>query len=334
MLQTVWTDEGIVLREVEPPPLQPGWVRLRVHACGICGSDLHGLKHHGPMRTGGTPGHELVGTVLEANEASLPDERYAVEPWLACRRCDYCLQGRSEHCRNARLVGAMIPGGMAEFLDVPASNLHPVSASLSDVQASITEPFAVCTRAIHLADLKLDTRVLVLGAGSLGLISGLLARDFCEQVAISTRYPHQAEAARTLGLQPVGENEVVEFAQEFEPDAVIETVGGTANTMEQATACCRPGGRIVVLGLFSIAPPLDMRALVHKELRITGSKVFGMSEHGAEFRASTKILPRYRDELKVLQTHQFPLSRVADAFATAVSKDARPIKVTVIAREG
>jgi (R,R)-butanediol dehydrogenase/meso-butanediol dehydrogenase/diacetyl reductase len=293
---------------------------------------LHSLKSHGPMRTGGTPGHELVGAVMEAGPAveGLSDSIYAVEPWLACHGCDYCLQGRSEQCRNARLIGAMLPGGMAEFLDVPQTNLHPVSTALSDVEASITEPFAVCTRAIHLSELKLDTRVLCLGAGTLGLISGLLARDFCERVAISARYEHQADAARTLGLEPVGESDVVAFAKEFEPDVVIETVGGLANTMEQATAAARPGGRIIVLGLFSRNPELDMRALVQKELRITGSKVFGQSEHGAEFRASTKILPRYKDELKVLQTHQFPLSRVVDAFSTAVDKQARAIKITVV----
>lgn len=75
-----------------------------------------------------------------------------------------------------------------------------------------------------------------------------------------------------------------------------------------------------------------MRALVHKELRITGSKVFGQSEHGPEFRASSKVLPRYKEELKVLQTHQFPLSDVKGAFDTAVNKDARPIKITVLGR--
>jgi threonine dehydrogenase-like Zn-dependent dehydrogenase len=331
MLQSVWTEAGIVLRDVEPAELQPGWVRLKVRACGICGSDLHSLKSHGPMRTGGTPGHELVATLLDSNAGTLfPDAVYAVEPWLACRRCDYCLRGRSEHCRNASLLGATRPGGMAEFIDVPEGNIHPVSSALSDVEASITEPFAVCTRAIHLAELKLDTRVLVLGAGSLGLISGVLARDFCESVAISVRYPHQEEAALSLGLEPTSEHDVVDFAKEFEPDVVIETVGGVANTIEQAVACCKPGGRIVVLGLFSRNPELDMRALVHKELRITGSKVFGMSEHGPEFRASTKILPRYTEELKTLQTHQFPLSRVADAFSTAIDKQARAIKITVV----
>jgi threonine dehydrogenase-like Zn-dependent dehydrogenase len=73
-----------------------------------------------------------------------------------------------------------------------------------------------------------------------------------------------------------------------------------------------------------------MRALIHKELKIMGSAFFGTSEHGPEFRASTKILPHFKNELKVLQTHQFPLSRVADAFEAVVSKDDRPIKVTII----
>jgi len=328
MLQSVWTESGIALRDVEPPPLQPGWARLRVAACGICGSDLHGYKE-GRFRAGGTPGHELVGTVIEAS-SPLPDVVYALEPWLWCGSCEFCRTGQVQLCRNAGLIGATVPGGLAEFIDAPEMHLYPVDPSLSNLEASLTEPFGICTRAVHLADLRMDTRVLVLGAGSLGLICGLLARDTAERVAISCRYPAQAEAARALGLEAVAESEVVAWAQDFGPDAVIETVGGHANTMEQATAACRAGGRIVVLGLFSIAPPLDMRALIHKELQIRGSAFFGTSEHGPEFRASTKILPRYKRELKVLQTHQFPLSRVADAFAAAADKNTGAIKVTIL----
>lgn len=328
MLQSVWTETGIVLREVEPPPLKPGWARLKVAACGICGSDLHGYKE-GRLRAGGTPGHELVGTIMQAS-GPLPDALYAAEPWLWCGSCEFCRTGQVQLCRNASLIGAMLPGGLAEFVDVPELHLYPADPSLSEVEASMTEPFGICTRAVHLADLRLDTRLLMLGAGSLGLICGLLARDTAERVAVSYRYPAQAEAARALGLEAVPEAEVVAWAQEFGPDAVIETVGGHANTLEQAVAACRPGGRIVVLGLFSFAPALDMRALIHKELIIRGSAFFGTSEHGPEFRAATKLLPRYKQELKVLQTHQFPLSRVAEAFATAADKNTGAIKVTIL----
>jgi (R,R)-butanediol dehydrogenase / meso-butanediol dehydrogenase / diacetyl reductase len=328
MLQSLWTEQGIVLKEVEPPALQDGWVRLKIHACGICGSDLHGYKD-GKIRTGGKPGHEMSGTIMEST-VDLPDELYAVEPWLWCGECEFCRIGKVQLCRKAGLVGASVPGGLADFIDVPAMHVYPSDSSLTPIEASLTEPFGICTRAVHLADLKMDTRVLILGAGSLGLISGLLARDTAERVAISYRYPSQAAAAAKLGLEAVPEEQVVEWAQDYGPDVIIETVGGHANTMEQATAAARPDGRIVVLGLFSENPALDMRALIHKELKVMGSAFFGTSEHGPEFRASTKILPHFKDDLKVLQTHQFPLSRVADAFEAAVSKDDRPIKVTLI----
>lgn len=329
MLRSIWTEQGIVLEDMEPEPLKDGWVRLQVQACGICGSDLHGYKD-GVIRAGGMPGHEIAGTIMESNAGELPDELYAVEPWLWCGDCEFCRIGKVQHCRNSGLIGAMLPGGLGEFVDVPARHIYPSDASLNALEASLSEPFGISLRAVHIAELKMDTRVLVLGAGSLGLISGLLARDTAERVAISYRYESQKLAAEGLGLEAVPEADVVAWAQDFGPDVVIETVGGHANTMEQATASCRAGGRIVVLGLFSMQPPLDMRALIHKELKIMGSAFFGTSEHGPEFRASTKLLPRYKPELSVLQTHQFPLSRVADAFATAVDKTERPIKVTVL----
>jgi threonine dehydrogenase-like Zn-dependent dehydrogenase len=328
MLQSIWTEDGIVLRDVEPKPLQDGWLRLKIHACGICGSDLHGYKD-GKIRAGGIPGHEMSGTIMEST-VDLPDVLYAVEPWLWCGNCEFCRIGKVQLCKNGGLVSVSVPGGLAEFIDVPAMHVYPCDPSLTPIEASLTEPFGICTRAVHLADLNMDTRVLILGAGSLGLISGMLSRGTAERVAISYRYPSQAEAAKRLGLEAIPEDEVVAWAQDYGPDVVIETVGGHANTMEQATAACRPNGRIVVLGLFSFNPPLDMRALIHKEIKIMGSAFFGTSEHGPEFRASTKILPHFKNELNVLQTHQFPLSRVADAFAAAVSKDDRPIKVTIL----
>jgi L-iditol 2-dehydrogenase len=334
MIRSQWQEDGnIHLIDVEPGPLPEGWARLKVRACGICGSDLHRLKGHAfgpPTIVRSTPGHELVGTIMGASSA-LPDVVYAVEPRISCGACEFCMEGRKTLCRQGRLIGtAALEGGLAEFIDVPEKQLYPVDASLSDLEASLAEPFSICVRALNMADLRRDTRVLVLGAGSLGLITGLLARDTAERVAVSVRYPHQAEAAKALGLETVSEADVVEFAREFDADVVIETVGGTANTMEQATAAARPGGRIIVIGLFSIQPPLDMGALIRKELEIRGSAFQGMSDHGSEFRAATQLLPRYHSELKTLQTHQFPLGEVAGAFACALDKNAHAIKITVL----
>jgi threonine dehydrogenase-like Zn-dependent dehydrogenase len=307
-------------------------VRLRVAACGICGSDLHRYRETGDNALGRevTPGHEFVGTIIDSGNASLPDALYGVDPVVTCGRCDFCLRGQSQSCRSLQLMGVHITGAFAEFIDVPARNLHAQDPSLSPREASLNEPFAVCVRTIHLAQLKLDSRVLVIGGGTLGLICGALARDSAGRVAMTYRYPHQAEAARQIGIEPVAEAEIAAFARDFEPDVVIESVGGTANTIEQAMNAVRVGGLIVVQGLFSKPSSINASLFVLKDLRLAGSKVYGQSQHGPEFGVATALLPRYYDTIRVLQTHQYPLSAIGDAFAAAADKTLRPIKVTVL----
>jgi threonine dehydrogenase-like Zn-dependent dehydrogenase len=331
MLQSYWTETGIGLRDVEPGPLQPDRVRLRVAACGICGSDLHRYRDtRSALGREVTPGHEFVGTIVDAGAAGLPDSLYGVDPWQACGACDFCLRGMSEACRSGSLIGVHAPGGLAECVDVLARNIHAHDPSLSPLEASLNEPFAVCVRSIHLAELKLDSRVLIIGGGTLGLITGAIARDLAGRVAMTARYPFQAAAARQIGIEPVDEAETQAFADDFEPDVVIESVGGKANTIEQAMNASRPGGLIVVQGLFSEKSAINASTLVFKELRMVGSKIYGQNQHGPEFATATNLLPRHRDTIKVLQTHQFPLSHIEEAFATAADRSTRSIKVTVL----
>src|SRR3954452_7615216 len=141
MMRSQWQEDGAIrLIEVQPEALPEGWARLKLRACGICGSDLHRLKGHsfGPPSTGGTPGHELVGTILEAS-SGLADEMYAVEPRIACGTCEYCLKGRKTLCRSGKLVGAQMAGGLAEFIDVPEKQLYVVDPALSYREGSLAE---------------------------------------------------------------------------------------------------------------------------------------------------------------------------------------------------
>jgi threonine dehydrogenase-like Zn-dependent dehydrogenase len=331
MRQSYWTDSGeIALRDVDPGPPAEGWARLRVAACGICGSDLHRMRDVERFRAvGAVPGHELVGTIL-SSPTPLADDLYAVEPWLYCGRCDFCRGAKIEHCRDGKLLGAQLPGGLADFIDVPVQNLHRVDPALSAREASIIEPFAVCVRAVRLAALELDSRVLVLGGGGIGLVAGLLARDQAARVAVTCRHAHQAAAARQLGLEVVGEAEAEAFAKQYEPDVVIETVGGHADTLQQAIRASRFGGRVVVVGLFMHEPQIDARLLLQKELRIVGSKFYGMSEHGPIFKSAVDLVPRYRQEIALLQTHAYPLAEIGAAFRSAFDKTSQAIKVTVL----
>jgi threonine dehydrogenase-like Zn-dependent dehydrogenase len=176
--------------------------------------------------------------------------------------------------------------------------------------------------------------VLVLGAGTIGLLSGLLARDRARTVAITARHPQQAEAAKRLGLTPLGEKELRAWAADTQPDVVIETVGGHSQTLLDATRYCRAGGRIVVLGIFSKRAEVSGYQLATKELEIVGSNMYGAGRRGAQFRAAVELLPRYAAELASLQTHRFALAELESAFRCASDKQTGAIKVTVLPAGG
>jgi threonine dehydrogenase-like Zn-dependent dehydrogenase len=329
MRQARWTQSGVEIAEVTPPALPSGWVRLRVAACGICGTDLHLWRRELPPPVGVTPGHEMTGTVIDGPRG-LADAVYAVEPKLVCGLCDFCVTGRNQLCEKLEIFGVIRPGGLAEFVDVPAQTLYAVHPSVSPLLASLAEPLAVCERGVSLARLDSDSRVLVLGAGSIGLLAGLLARDRAKTVAITARHPQQSEAAKRLGLVPLGEKEVKAWAAESQPDAVIETVGGQSQTLLDATRYCRAGGRIVVLGIFSKRAEVSGYQLATRELEIVGSNMYGAGRRGPEFRAAVELLPRYAAELAPLQTHRFGLADLESAFRAASDKQSGAIKVTVL----
>ncbi|HTO70752.1 MAG TPA: alcohol dehydrogenase catalytic domain-containing protein [Myxococcota bacterium] len=333
MRQARWTESGLAVADVAPPRLPDGWARLSVAACGICGTDLHLWRRELPPPIGVAPGHEMAGTVLDG-PSGLADALYAVEPIRVCGHCDFCVTGRRQLCPELEIFGVMRAGGLADFVDVPAYALHPVHESVSAVVASLAEPLAVCERALSLARLESDSRVLVLGAGSIGLLAGLLARDRAGSVAITARHPQQRESAKRLGLLPLAENEVRAWAQDAQPDVVIETVGGHAQTLLDATRFCRAGGRIVVLGIFSKRSEVNGYLLATRELELVGSNMYGAGRRGPQFRAAVELLPRYAAEIAPLQTHRFALAQVEDAFRAAGDKQSGAIKVTVLPSAG
>jgi L-iditol 2-dehydrogenase len=325
----VWTDDGLEIVDSEPGTLAPGFVRLQVEACGICGSDLH--FWHGRLRRpiGTAPGHELVGTVIDG-PAGLADVRYAVSPNVSCGACEFCTTGRTNLCGRGGLgIGLGRDGGLAEWVDAPAANLAPIPDGVDAVTASLTEPLAVTLRGVGLAGVGPDSNVLILGAGTIGLCAGLVARDRAAQVAITARRPQQRAVAERLGITVLEEHDAVAWGKEHRPDVVIESVGGSADTIADALRVVRRGGRIVVLGTFDEPRPVNLQRLMMKEVSLVGSFCYGSGDREPEFVTAARLTGRWRDDLTALTTHQFPLADVASAFATADDKTTGAIKVTI-----
>jgi threonine dehydrogenase-like Zn-dependent dehydrogenase len=295
-------------------------VRLRVAACGICGSDLHRWRGESPPQPGCVPGHEVSGWV----GARL----FAVEPRWCCGACALCRAGKPHLCRAGGIFGVDAAGGLAEWMDVPEYALHALPEGVDPVLASLAEPLAVAERAAERARIGRGDRVLVLGAGGVGLLCGLAARARGARVAISARYPEQRAAAARLGLTPLGEADAAAWSAAEPPVAVIETVGGRAPTLGEAIAACAPAGRVVVLGLFSGPAEIDALALMAKEVELIGSNTYG-HEHGSDFARGLTLLATHAAELAPLQTHRFPLRETAAAFRAAADKRSGALKVVV-----
>jgi len=330
MRRAVWTEDGLDVVDAEPGLLEDGWVRLRVEACGICGSDLHWWHGHLPKPLGTAPGHEVAGTVVDG-PAGLADVRYAVSPNVTCGACEYCRTGRTNLCnRGGRGIGLGRHGGLAELVDAPVGNLAPIPDGVGATIASLTEPLAVTVRGVGRARVEPDNTVLVLGAGTIGLCAALVARDRAAAVAITARHPHQRAAAERLGVTVLDEADGVAWGKEHRPDVVIESVGGAADTVSDAIRLVRRGGTIVVLGTFSGPRPVDLQRMMMKEVALLGSFCYGSGDREPEFTTAARLTGRWREELSALTTHQFALDEVADAFSAAGDKSTGAIKVTLL----
>ncbi len=257
--------------------------------------------------------------------------RYAASPNVSCGRCDFCTTGRTNLCRRGGYgIGLGRNGALADLVDIPAVNLAPIADGVDPVVASLTEPLAVTVRGVGLARVGPDSNVLVLGGGTIGLCAALVARDRAAHVAVTVRHPHQRAAAERLGVTVLGEDDALAWSKEHRPDAVIESVGGGADTITDAVRAVRRGGRVVVLGTFNAPKPIDLQQVMMKEVSLVGSFCYGSGEREPEFTSAARLTERWRDELGALTTHQYPLDDVTSAFTTANDKTTGAIKVTIV----
>ncbi len=323
------------LREVPQPQPGAGEVLVRVHNCGICGSDLH-YYHGGFPVPAVCPGHEISGEIAEVGSGVAhlhPGDRIAVEPLITCGHCPACRRGDYQICREFRVLGTQADGGFADYVRVPASAAFPLPAGLPWAVGALSEPAAVCVHAVRLAGVRLGQRVLVLGGGSIGLLAALVARAAgAGEVLITARHAHQKEAAARLGARPFGDDrdgELSAYGSDHPIDVVIETVGGSADTLSQALYYVRSGGVVSVLGVFTGAVSINPLLLVLKEARLIGSLTYGRAGATSDFEVAIDLLDKNRQLVAPLITHRFPLDQIDEAFAAAADKRRGSIKVTM-----
>jgi L-iditol 2-dehydrogenase len=324
------------VERVAVPEPGAGEARLRVEACGLCGSDLH-IFHSDPdrVRAGMTLGHEIVGIVDALGEGVTGwriGDRATIEPLLSCGRCELCVAGFDNRCREYGLIGLHRPGGFAERVVAPARRLYAVPPELDRRVAALAEPVAVCVHGLRLGRFDPSEPLLVLGAGSIGVLTVAVARLWgATDIAITARHAHQARVARDLGaaitLAPASIRGAAPITVSY--PLVVETVGGHADTLLDAAAAVAPGGRILVLGVFQDEVRLDPWPLLFKEASLTWSLCYTRPDGAADFEEAVKLLAAHPDVFGRVLTHQVPLAEIDRAFALADDKSSGAVKVTV-----
>jgi L-idonate 5-dehydrogenase len=275
------------IQEIPARPPGPGEVALRVRYGGICGSDLHYLRHGAAgefrLREPLILGHEVSGVVAAAGPAVTgiqPGQRVTVHPATPCRNCPECSAGRPNICRRARYLGSAahfphVQGGFRDVLVVPAGQVVPLPPALSLATAALAEPLAVALHAVRRAGPVRGRRVLVTGAGPIGcLVVAVLRAHGAGQIIARDMVPQALQVATSAGADLA---ELASGAGEgAEVDAAIESSGAAAGLAECLRRTAR-GGRVVALGLL---PPGDVAApvnlVVARELELLGTFRFDL----------------------------------------------------------
>lgn len=268
------------IREVPIPELKPGEVLIRVKRAGICGSELGGYLGHNSLRK--PPlimGHEFSGVIEQVGELVgdyQVGERVTANPLITCGTCRYCRNGESQLCGSRNLLGAHRPGAFAQFVAVPARNVYRLKDQLTFEEGALAEPFACAIHVCRLLQLTPTDRVLIYGAGPIGLFALQAAKVYgVIDVVIVDLNEARLEIARELGGIGVTTLEGLENASEF--DAVIDAVGAEV-TRQKSVAAARSGGKVIFTGLHEAESKLPINDMIRKEIGVKGAFAYSQED--------------------------------------------------------
>ena len=188
------------------PEPKDGEALLKIHAAGVCGSDIGAFRGtNGLVTYPRVIGHELTGEIVsipEHNPRGLkPGDRVVVDPYLYCGHCYPCTIGRTNCCTDLRVLGVHVDGGMAEYFCHPADMLIPVPEDMTDIQAALAEPLTISLHGIHRGGLKAGEYCAVIGAGPIGLTAGLVAQAYGAHAILLDVVQERLDFAKSLGIE-------------------------------------------------------------------------------------------------------------------------------------
>lgn len=327
--------DQLEIRDVDATSPKPDEVKLKVAACGICGSELESFKNHSPRRPPPlVMGHEFCGTVAELGAAVRNvkvGQRVVSNSLVPCGQCVRCQRGDTHLCATRQIFGMHRPGAFAEFVNVPARCLIPWPENLPAEAASLAEPLANGIHIVNLTKAYPAQTVLVIGAGPIGLFSQQAMQVLRgSKVYVADLSPERLAVAKKLGAAGIinsREQNPAKVLQDLTggegADLVIDAVGASV-TKKTSLEALRPGGVTVWIGLHENTLMFDSYNVTLPEKQVLGTYAAKIEElqHALELMASGKV-----DALTWVQ--RFPLERGVEAFQRMVAAKGNDIKAVV-----
>lgn len=277
------------LETVDVPMPRPGpeEVLIRVAACGICGSDVHGYDGSSGRRI--PPlimGHEAAGTVAALGPGvtgASEGQPVTFDSTIYCGECEYCRSGAMNLCERRQVLGVATPeyrreGAFAQYVVVPQRVIHKLPESVPLAEAAMIEPLAVAVHAVSLSNLRKDDTALVIGAGMIGLlVLQALRQAGCSQVFVSDIDDSRLQMAKDLGAAATinakssdAVAEVKRLTSGTGVDVALEAVGSTP-TVKTAIEAVRKGGTVTLIGNIAPTVEIPLQAVVSRQIRLQGS---------------------------------------------------------------
>jgi len=261
-------DQKMRLRSDLPlPELEADEVLIKVLLAGVCSTDLEMLRGYYPFT--GIPGHEFVGRVVDCSgHLELLGKRVIGDINISCGECERCLNQEPSQCMHRRTLGIFDYNGVfAEFCKLPAKNLTVVPDAVSDVLGVFTEPTAAALRILDQVQVRPSDRVIVVGAGRLGLLIAQVLKNTGCDLKVVVRRPEPAAILAEWGINAVSADEVRgELA-----DIVVE-VTGSQDGYELSRSLTRARGTLVLKSTFAGNVSLNLSKLVVDEITLVGSR--------------------------------------------------------------
>jgi L-iditol 2-dehydrogenase len=325
--------------DVPKPMAGPGEVLIRVAACGVCGSDVHGYDGSSGRRIPPiVMGHEAAGTIaaVGAGVADFAEgQRVTFDSTIYCGACAYCARGEVNLCDNRQVLGVSCgdyrrAGAFAEYVAVPSRIVYRLPETISFAEAAMLEAVAVAIHGVSLTSLSRDSTALVLGAGTIGLLTLQALRVAgCERVLVADVDASRLKLAKELGATEVLSAETDIVAQVLQRtggagvDAAVEAVGQN-ETVSAAIASVRKGGCVTLVGNITPEVTLPLQRVVTRQIRLQGS-----CASAGEYPKAIELMASGAIRVKPLITAIAPLDEGPKWFERLYAREPNLMKVVL-----